>query len=596
MPTNHRAALQWRFFLFFVGVSDSMNKTYKSVWNETTGSWVAVSELEKGRSKSKRAKTAISKAILAQVAVGGLGLVSASSVFAVTDGSATGTNATAIGTSSIADVTDGVAIGTGALATLDTGPSASKTGAIAIGSGAEGDGSGVAIGVNTNAGSDSLALGANATASLQSVAIGNNARSYNTSAVAIGDGAVSGAAQALALGANASASATGAVALGANSVANRANTISVGSALIKRQITNVAAGTQDNDAVNLAQIKALGLQTDSNGNPTNSFVAYDAGSSNGKVTLAGGTAGTTITNLAAGAIGASSKDAVNGSQLFALASSTAAALGAGSKMNPDGSVTAPVYTIDGKNTSSLQDALDKAAAAGGGGTDANAVHYDDASTKATVTLGGSGAAPVKLTNVADGTSGSDAVNYKQLQSVAQDASAASSQLRYMSFSNNSGGAANASGNDSVAVGGNSAATGNQALAFGAGARATADNSVAVGYGSSATVSGTFSVGSSKNTRRIVNVTAGTATTDAVNLGQVQSLLAAQTTTFSSATHVPLASRSDEPRFAGSARRPRRIQPDTGPTNCIGSDGEPDELDSGTGYGFDRNRSVDARKR
>ena len=28
-----------------------MNKTYKSVWNETTGTWVAVSELEKGRSK-----------------------------------------------------------------------------------------------------------------------------------------------------------------------------------------------------------------------------------------------------------------------------------------------------------------------------------------------------------------------------------------------------------------------------------------------------------------------------------------------------------------------------------------------------------------
>lgn len=44
------------------------------------------------------------------------------------------------------------------------------------------------------------------------------------------------------------------VALGDNSVANRGNSVSVGSDTLKRQIANVAAGTEDTDAVNLAQL------------------------------------------------------------------------------------------------------------------------------------------------------------------------------------------------------------------------------------------------------------------------------------------------------------------------------------------------------
>src|SRR6202000_2717910 len=69
-------------------------------------------------------------------------------------------------------------------------------------------------------------------------------------------------------------------------------------------------------AVNLAQLKAAGLNVDTSGNVTNSFVAYDD-STMGKVTLAGGTAGTTITNVKAGALSATSTDAVNGAQLYA---------------------------------------------------------------------------------------------------------------------------------------------------------------------------------------------------------------------------------------------------------------------------------------
>ena len=65
-------------------------------------------------------------------------------------------------------------------------------------------------------------------------------------------------AESVAIGGNAQSLAANSVALGSNSVADRANTVSVGSAGNERQITNVAAGTADTDAVNVAQLKAYG--------------------------------------------------------------------------------------------------------------------------------------------------------------------------------------------------------------------------------------------------------------------------------------------------------------------------------------------------
>jgi hypothetical protein len=103
-----------------------MNKSYKSVWNESTGSWVAVSELATGRSKSKRAKTAISKAILTQIAVGGMSLAGASVAMAG--------DPVKFGTGATVGVADGIAIGTGAEAAVDPDQkNAGKTGGIAIG-------------------------------------------------------------------------------------------------------------------------------------------------------------------------------------------------------------------------------------------------------------------------------------------------------------------------------------------------------------------------------------------------------------------------------------------------------------------------------
>ena len=64
---------------------------------------------------------------------------------------------------------------------------------------------------------------------------------------------------AVVLGHNAKVTGEGGVALGAGSVADRANAVSVGSSVkgkkITRQITNVAEGTEDTDAVNVSQLK-----------------------------------------------------------------------------------------------------------------------------------------------------------------------------------------------------------------------------------------------------------------------------------------------------------------------------------------------------
>ncbi|OAF11574.1 YadA family autotransporter adhesin [Bradyrhizobium neotropicale] len=90
--------------------------------------------------------------------------------------------------------------------------------------------------------------------------------------------------------------------------------------------------------------------------------------------------------------------------------------------------------------------------------------------------------------------------------------------------------AQASGANSIAIGGNQAtapgnaafASGTNAIAIGNGAQAPAANSVAIGSGSVASAPNTVSFGSSGNERRLTNVAAGIAPTDAVNVSQLNS--------------------------------------------------------------------------
>ncbi|MFX1764391.1 ESPR-type extended signal peptide-containing protein [Paraburkholderia sp. A1RI-2L] len=65
----------------------------------------------------------------------------------------------------------------------------------------------------------------------------------------------------------------------------------------------------------------------------------------------------TLKSVAAGAVTAASTDAVNGSQLHGVASSTASAMGGGAKVNPDGSISAPAYVVGGKTFDNVGDSL-----------------------------------------------------------------------------------------------------------------------------------------------------------------------------------------------------------------------------------------------
>ena len=92
-------------------------------------------------------------------------------------------------------------------------------------------------------GTGSSAAGANSTA------IGQNANASGNNSSAFGNGAT--------------ASGENSVALGAGSVAGAANTVSVGAPGAERRITNVAAGVDPTDAVNVSQLSALGANLQS---------------------------------------------------------------------------------------------------------------------------------------------------------------------------------------------------------------------------------------------------------------------------------------------------------------------------------------------
>jgi trimeric autotransporter adhesin len=83
--------------------------------------------------------------------------------------------------------------------------------------------------------------------------------------------------------------------------------VSLGGGTNGTTLSNVAAGKATMDAVNVGQLTAAGLSFNTTGGVTNSFVAYDAGTK-ASITLANGTASTQIHNLAAGT---ADTDAVN---------------------------------------------------------------------------------------------------------------------------------------------------------------------------------------------------------------------------------------------------------------------------------------------
>ncbi|APF90328.1 hemagglutinin (plasmid) [Ralstonia solanacearum] len=266
----------------------------------------------------------------------------------------------------------------------------------------------------------------------------DDAQAMGLESIAFGGAAVAAGMNSMAMGGNARAMAGNAVALGAGSVADRANTVSVGSAGKERQITNVAAGTADTDAVNVAQLKAAGIINGSG--RTNATVTYginaDGSADYGNVTLGGGNApaGTAIHNVAAGT---AETDAVNVRQMNAAIASVqkvsntndpmfaadgdravkrasakgthATAMGAAASAGGDQSVATGHNAQSGGDSSVAMGANAKATA-----NHAVAVGSGSVANRANTMSVGSAGNERQITNVAAGVQGTDAVNVSQL--------------------------------------------------------------------------------------------------------------------------------------------------------------------------------------
>ncbi|MDP0165766.1 hypothetical protein Q7312_11030, partial [Glaesserella parasuis] len=196
------------------------------------------------------------------------------------------------GSTSVAPINDNGAIGIGYNSHVGNS-------SVAIGKYSKArDTTAVAVGFRAESiGHNAVAVGSNAEATSSSAAYGDRAQALGRSSVAVGENAVTnrGAARATALGNNTVVSVGGGVALGYGSNASTAGgveglkqdysvvtgekseangfkstekvsnnaigAVSVGNDNIKRQIINVAAGKEDTDAVNVAQLKSLTMQT-----------------------------------------------------------------------------------------------------------------------------------------------------------------------------------------------------------------------------------------------------------------------------------------------------------------------------------------------
>ena len=229
--------------------------------------------------------------------------------------SASGKNGVAVGTNGTTAVLGGVAVGQAA--------KSNKFNSVAMGMNVTADGdNSVALGGNASANSDgtiaigsygstptkatgnkALAIGSATTANgLESIAIGSRVNSTSQHSIAIGTASNASAVKSVAIGPDSRATVDGGVALGRDSVADVAggvkgynpNTnrtdiysgltsnvltstngaVSIGNGSnVTRQLTGLAAGTRDTDAVNVAQLKSVNLAFSGNVNTGNVNIA-----------------------------------------------------------------------------------------------------------------------------------------------------------------------------------------------------------------------------------------------------------------------------------------------------------------------------------
>lgn len=227
-----------------------------------------------------------------------------------------------------------------------------------------------------------------------------------------------------------------------------------------------------------------------------------------------------ITNVANGAISATSSDAINGSQLYTTNKYIADALGGDAEVNADGTITAPTYTIANTDYNNVGEALDA--------LDENALLWDATANNGEGAYNAShdGKASI-ITNVADGNIGegsTDAINGSQLfntNMLIQQNSEVINQLAGNTsetyIEENGAGInyvrtndtgltftdASAAGIGSTAVGYNTVAKGDNSVAMGYNSFAEGHSSVAIGQGSYSGVETSIALGSESVSSRVI---------------------------------------------------------------------------------------------
>ena len=372
-----------------------------------------------------------------------------------TEASATGSDAVAVGSGAVSGGSEAVALGLNTAADGDqslalgvnAGTSSGTTGAIAVGNTAKASQNGaVAIGQNSAAngkrstvvgdsaqavGDQALALGASASASgTNGTALGTSASTAGSSATAVGSHASAAGGSAAAIGDSASASGGDSVALGASSQASGTNDISLGA--------SAGVGTQSGSTSKTQQNRiSIGANAGQNGSGNeNTAIGLNAGdnvSGNFNVAM-GSSAGGATSGDDNTAIGYEANKNGSGSHSTAVgasttASSAATALGYKAAAVGNNSVavgyaaqangSSGVAVGDGAKAADNSIALGHNSAASRSDSSGNAYLTGQAAGIYGVVSVGSSEGDItfqrRIINVADGSNGTDAVNVNQLK-------------------------------------------------------------------------------------------------------------------------------------------------------------------------------------
>lgn len=305
---------------------------------------------------------------------------------------ATGVLATAVGRNSKALAKSASAFGDSASASawgataVGIGASAKANNSIAVGSQAVTEGQeSTALGRRSYAGAQSataLGTGANASAivstavgngakasAVQASALGNEAKATGSSSTAIGVRSNSAGSSAIAVGTNSAASANNAVSIGTGSKATGSESTAIGYASKAEGVNSMAMGRESSatheNSVALGSYSVSKAEKSVKEATVGTIIYNGFAGTAPKGTVSVGTKGRErqIVNVAAGEISATSTDAINGSQLYAVATkigqyAKAPVVEAGKLITVETSTNAngqTVYTVSGTD---FQPAID----------------------------------------------------------------------------------------------------------------------------------------------------------------------------------------------------------------------------------------------